>query len=151
MWDPFSSSTLNQSVSENHCLLTLYKSIVLKKQIQCLKFMIKQRSDWGLDLWFHLKRFQLDTSTYVRYFNLYPLQAFVVFLFLVISHHLPHIISLAQTQSVTLNNSFLLGLSVVTQGTLQVNNSASSNLNSKTTETKLCKGAKSIFHHIAPL
>ena len=63
----------------------------------------------------------------------------------------PYCLSLAQTNSVSLHISLLLRVPLVTQGTLKVTWSPNSNLNAKTAEIKLCNGAKSIFHHIAPL
>lgn len=47
MWDLSSSSSLKQTVSENHCLLITHLWILLKKQIQYLKFMTKHREVTG--------------------------------------------------------------------------------------------------------
>lgn len=74
-----------------------------------------------------------------------------------IFHHLSNILSLCpslqhkHTLPVFMHNPLLLGVPLVIQGTLQVNCYPNSNLKARTAEKKLCKGVKSIFHHIALL
>lgn len=146
MWDPSSSSSLKQTVSENHCLLITHLWILLKKQIQYLKFMTKHREVTGdLTCVSRYKGFIWALPLMSGPSTSFPQHISAVFLFLVFFTISPIFsLSLAKPHSVSLHNSFFPRVPLVTQGTLQVNCSPNSNLSAKTAEIVM-QGSKTHF------
>lgn len=98
MWGPSSSSIGKQTASKSYCLFAIQMQILLKKQIHHLKFMRKQRSDWGLGLCFPLPGFHLDNSSLMSGHSIsFPHIFLLAFSSWDFSSSVPYGLSLAQT------------------------------------------------------